>query len=63
MEGIIGAEVVNERRNLSLIFDIEGFDDVQAVAAWLSSHYPVDIGVIVHAYADWGQRVHVGIGA
>ena len=63
VEGIIGAKVVNERRNLSLILDVEGLNDVQAVAAWLSGHYPVDIGVIVHAYAYWGQRVHVGIGA
>lgn len=63
MISVIGAEIIDQGGNLTLKLDVEGFEDVQAVAAWLACYNPVDIGIVVHADADGSQRVHILVGA
>ena len=55
MRRVVGAEVSHESRDLPLELDIEGFEDVETVAARLATDNPVDVGVIVHTNA---KRLH-----
>ena len=59
---VVGAEVGYECGNLALEFDIEGLDDIESVSRRLSGNYPVDVGVVVHSYANWSQWVHILVG-
>ena len=49
MGRIVRAEVCNERRNFALKFYVERFEHIKAVAARLTAHKPIDIGIVVHA--------------
>ena len=60
---VVGAEVGDERRDFALKFDVEGFEDVQAVGTWLTAHNPVDVGVVVHTNAERLHRVDVRVRA
>ena len=40
---IVAAEVVDECRYLTLELDVEGLDDIEPTAFWLSGYNPVDI--------------------
>ena len=60
---VVGAEVGDERRDFALELHIERFEDVQAVGTRLTAHNPVDIGVVVHAYAERLHRVDVRVRA
>ncbi len=57
--GVVTAKIVNERRYLALEFDVERFDDIEASVERLTGDNPVDIRVVVHAYADSRVRVNV----
>ena len=56
---VIAAEVVNQSRYLALELRVEALDDVQTATARLARHYPVDVGVVVHADADGRKRIQV----
>ena len=60
---VVGAEVGDECRDFALELHIERFEDVQAVGTRLTSHNPVDIGVVVHANAERLHRVDVRVRA
>ena len=60
---IVTAEVLYECRNLTLELDVEGFDYIEAAVARLTGDNPVDVGVVVHAYADGRVGVNVLVGA
>ena len=60
--GIVRAEVIHECGNLPFKLHIERLQDVQAVAARLTSYNSVNIGIVVHANANRGQRIHVLVG-
>ena len=60
---VVGAEVGYECGNLTLEFDIEGLDDIESVSRRLSGNYPVDVGVVVHSYANGCKWVHVLVGS
>ena len=59
MGRIVCAEVCNERRYFALKFYVERFEHILAVAARLTAHNPVDIGIVVHA----NTKLKVGIDA
>ena len=59
MGRIVGAEVCNKRRDFALKFYVERFEHIKAVAARLTAHNPVDIGIVVHA----NTKLKVGINA
>ena len=63
MGRIVGAKVCNERRDFALKFYVERFEHILAVAARLTAHNPVDIGIVVHANTKRSHRVKVGIDA
>ena len=63
MCGVVSAEVGDERRDFALELDVERFEDVQAVAPWLTADNPVDVGVVVHADGERLHRVDVRIRA
>ena len=60
---VVSAEVADEGRDFAVIFDIERFYDIEAVAAGLAGDDPVDVGVVVHTDADWGVGVEVEVNA
>ena len=45
MRRIVCAEVCNERRDFALKFYIKRFEHIKAVAARLTAHNPIDIGI------------------
>ena len=53
VRSVVRAEVGDKSRNLSLKLDIERFEDVQSIVAWLTAHDPVDVCVVVHTDAEW----------
>ena len=59
MGRIVCAEVCNERRYFALKFYVERFEHILAVAARLTAHNPVDIGIVVHV----NTKLKVGIEA
>ena len=46
MGRIVCAEVCNERRYFALKFYVERFEHILAVAARLTAHNPIDIGIV-----------------
>lgn len=60
---VVGAEVGDERMDFALEFDVEGFEDIQAVGTWLTAHNSVDVGIVVHANAERLHRVDVRVRA
>ena len=63
MGGVIAAEVLDECRYLAVELDVEALDDIKAAVARLTGDNPVDVGVIVHTYADGSIGVNVLVGA
>lgn len=59
VRGVVGAEVGHKFGQLALELDVKRFNDVKAFAGGLTHNKPVDVGVIVHAYAKGRIRVHV----
>ena len=59
MRRIVCAEVCKERRNLALKFYVERFEHIKPVAARLTAHNPIDIGIVVHV----NTKLKVGINA
>ncbi len=51
VRGVVGAEVGHKFGQLALELDVKRFDDVKAFAGGLPDNKPVDVGVVVHAYA------------
>ena len=51
MRRVVRAEIGNERRYLALELDVKGFQDVETIAAWLTTDNPIDVGIVVHANA------------
>ena len=49
MGRIVCAEVCNECRDFALKFYVKRFEHIKAVAARLTAHNPIDIGIVVHA--------------
>ena len=63
MPSVVAAEVLDECRYLTLELDVEGLDNIQSAGARLTGDNPVDVCVIVHAYADRRVGVNVLVGA
>lgn len=59
MGRIVCAEVCNERRDFALKFYVKRFEHIKAVAARLTAHNPIDIGIVVHV----NTKLKVGIDA
>lgn len=59
---IVTAEVGHENSYLSHELDIKGFHDIETTVPRLHGNYLVNIGVVVHAYADRRVRVNVIVG-
>ena len=61
MRGVIAAEVLDECRYLAVKLDVEALDYIKAAVARLPGDNPVDVGVVVHAYADGRVGVNVRV--
>ena len=63
MRRIVCAGVCNERRNLALKLYVKRFEHIKSVAARLTAHNPIDIGIVVHADTKRSHRVEIRISA
>lgn len=63
MRGVITAEVLDECRYFAVELDVKALDDIEAAVARLPGDNPVDVGVVVHAYADGRVGVNVLVSA
>ena len=54
---VVGVEVVDKRRCLTLKLDVERLDDVQASPSRLPTDHPIYVSIVVHAYVGMCNKL------
>lgn len=62
--GVIPTKIIDERGDFTFIFHIKGFEYIETSEAFvgLAGNNPVDIGIVVHAYAYRPVSVKIAVG-